>query len=238
MKRRSVKPRSCENDIASRREVGRLGIYANPRFQTAVEEAQAAWAAADPLRCADQAGCSVADGRVLVPFFGRPHTVVHPSGLVTVPSADDPSGAEKTAHVSIAILLLHYLLTADGTPPSGRLLAFRGLPGGMFYAESFAAKAEAVLARCVIDSVASVEKVEGLTREAAGLGGRVLDLADVSFGFDALPLLPMAVLLWRGDDEFAGEARILFDAYAHHYLPTEDLAGIGDWLAHRLACEW
>jgi hypothetical protein len=215
-----------------------LGIYANPRFQTAVEEAQAAWAAADPLRCADQAGCSVADGRVLVPFFGRPHTVVHPSGLVTVPSADDPSGAEKTAHVSIAILLLHYLLTADGTPPSGRLLAFRGLPGGMFYAESFAAKAEAVLARCVIDSVASVEKVEGLTREAAGLGGRVLDLADVSFGFDALPLLPMAVLLWRGDDEFAGEARILFDAYAHHYLPTEDLAGIGDWLAHRLACEW
>jgi hypothetical protein len=108
----------------------------------------------------------------------------------------------------------------------------------MFYAEAFAAKAEAVLARCVVDNVASVEKVEGLSREAAGLGGQVLDLADVSFGFNALPLLPMAVLLWRGDDEFAGEARILFDAYAHHCLPTEDLAGIGDWLAHRLVREW
>jgi len=47
--------------------------------------------------------------------------------------------------------------------------------------------------------------------------------------------VPVAVLLWKGDDEFPGQAGILFDASAHHYLPTEDLAGMGDWLAHQLA---
>jgi hypothetical protein len=46
--------------------------------------------------------------------------------------------------------------------------------------------------------------------------------------------VPVAVLLWKGDEEFPGQAGILFDASAHHYLPTEDLAGMGDWLAHQL----
>ena len=90
---------------------------------------------------------------------------------------------------------------------------------------------------CVADGGTSAQRVEALQREALGLGGRALGLADVSFSFEALPLLPVAALLWFGDTEFAGEARVLFDAGAHHCLPTEDLAGVGDWLAHRLARE-
>ena len=73
-------------------------------------------------------------------------------------------------------------------------------------------------------------------RAAAGrLGGADLDLADAAVRFQALPRVPVAVLLWKGDEEFPGQAGILFDASAHHYLPTEDLAGMGDWLAHQLA---
>jgi hypothetical protein len=215
-----------------------VSVYVNPRFQKAVEEAQAAWAAADAASCAARAGCAEEGERVVVPFFGRRHAVTYPSGLVTVlPSAGDQTDAEKPAHVSIVILLLHYLLNADGTPPSGRWLAFRGLPGGMFYAEAFAARAEAVLVRCVAEGSSSAVRLEALSREAVNLGGQALDLADVSFRFEALPLLPVAVLLWNGDEEFAGEARVLFDASAGHCLPTEDLAGVGDWLAHRLARE-
>ena len=72
-------------------------------------------------------------------------------------------------------------------------------------------------------------------RAAAGrLGGADLDLADAAVRFQALPRVPVAVLLWKGDEEFPGQAGILFDASAHHYLPTEDLAGMGDWLAHQL----
>ena len=43
------------------------------------------------------------------------------------------------------------------------------------------------------------------------------------------------MLVWAGDDEEPGEARVLFDANAGHYLPAEDLAGLGGQLAHRLA---
>ncbi len=46
--------------------------------------------------------------------------------------------------------------------------------------------------------------------------------------------MPVAVLVWRGDDEDPGDARVLFDAGAEDYLPPEDLAGLGGLLCRRL----
>ncbi len=158
-----------------------------------------------------------------MPFFGGPHVVSHPSGEVRF----EPTG--RPAHPSVAIVLMHYLLTADGTPPAGEWVAFRDLPDGLFYAQAFAGKAEAVLTKRF------GSELEAFRQAALAIGGVPLEMADASYSFQALPCLPVAVLLWEGDEEFPGRARILFDANAGHYLPTEDLSGIGEWLAHRLA---
>jgi hypothetical protein len=40
--------------------------------------------------------------------------------------------------------------------------------------------------------------------------------------------------MWAGDDEFPAQASVVFDAAAGHYLPAEDLAGLGGLLARRL----
>ena len=164
----------------------------------------------------------VARRAVIVPFFGGPHSVSHPEGeTVFIPTG-------RQAHVSVAIVLMHYLLTADGTPPADSWSAFRDLPDGLFYAQAFAAHAETPLATRFGNDLAAFD------RAAEALRGFRLDLADRSYRFQALPRLAVAVLLWEGDDEFARRASILFDAQAGHYLPTEDLSGIGDWLSHRL----
>jgi hypothetical protein len=212
----------------------------NRRFQIALDRAQADWGTADPARCAALAGCTLTADGVVVPFFGRPHLVPHPTGAVVAAESLPPGGdlqpamapqqspADKPAHISIAIVLLHYLLTADGVLPADRWLAFRELPDGLFYAQAFAGHAEGEIAQKFGADLASFH------RAAAAVGGQPLDLADASFRFQALPRLAVAVLLWAGDDEFPAQARVLFDAHAGHYLPTEDLAGLGDWLAHRL----
>jgi Domain of unknown function (DUF3786) len=197
----------------------------NQRFQIALDRARADWAAADPLVCCALAGCTYSKEGVVMPFFGVIHTVTHPSGEVTAHRGT----ASKAAHSSIAIVLLHYLLTADGTGPADRWVAFRELPDGLFYAQAFAGHAEELLAQRYSADL------EAFQRAASASGGMQLDLADASFRFQALPRLAVAVLLWCGDEEFPGQARILFDASAGHYLPTEDLSGIGDWLAHRMA---
>jgi hypothetical protein len=194
----------------------------NRRFQIAYDRARADWAAADPARCAALGGCTLTAEGVAVPYFGRAHLLAHPSGEAIVQATGKP------AHMTIAIVLMHYLLTADGTPPADRWLAFRELPDGMFYAQAFAGHAEGEIAQRFGADLA------GFRQAAAGLGGQPLDLADASFRFQAFPRLAVAVLLWAGDDEFPAQARVLFDAQAGHYLPTEDLAGTGDWLAHKL----
>lgn len=203
----------------------------NRRFQIAYDRTRADWAAADPARCAALAGCTLAPEGVLVPYFGRLHLVTHPAGEAFVQTTGKP------AHVTIAIVLMHYLLKADGTPPADRWLAFRQLPDGLFYAQAFAGHAEGLLAQRYGSDVA------GFRRAAAALGGMLLDAApdgglappEAFFRFQALPRLAVAVQLWEGDEEFPGQVRVLFDAHAGRYLPTEDLSGIGDWLAHKLA---
>jgi len=200
----------------------------NRRFQFAQDKALADWAAADPARCAALAGGSLTPDGVSVPFFGRPHLITHPDGAVRAINPAHAEAPPRDAHVSIQIVLLHYLLTADGTPPADRWLAFRELPDGLFYAQAFAGHAEGLLAEKL------GADLPRFRRAAEALGGQPLDLADAAYRFPAFPRLAVAALLWEGDEDFPAQARILFDANAGHYLPTEDLAGMGDWLAHRL----
>ena len=204
------------------------------RFADALAKARAQWAAADAAACASRAGCERTAAGVVVPLFGRPHLVTHPGGEVTVATGES---AAAPVHVAVAILVLHYLFTADGTPPAGAWLAYRELPDGLFYAASFAGRAEEPLTRAFAGPAAPGAGASGLEafRDAARrAGGDDLTLGDASFRFVALPRLDVAVLIWAGDDEEPGEARVLFDASAGHYLPAEDLAGLGGQLAHRL----
>jgi hypothetical protein len=200
------------------------------RFQIAFDQARAAWAAADAARAAAHSGALLNPEGVRVSYFGRPHLVPHPGGEVV------NQGTGKPAHASIAIVLWHYLLTADGTPPANRWLTFRELPHGLFYSRAFAQHAENLLAgKFGAD-------VDGFRRAAVALGGQILTAApgaglappDAAYRFQVFPRLAIAVQLWEGDEEFPGRVQVLFDAAASHYLPTEDLSGVGDWLAHKL----
>jgi hypothetical protein len=195
------------------------------RFADALVKARAGWAAADAAACAARAGCRFEGDTALVPFLGRTHSVTHPDGEVTA------RGGDGAVHVATAVMLLHYLLTADGTPPAGEWAAYRELPGCLFYAAAFAGRAEAPLARRFGGSAAAAE---ALAAAAEPLAGERLALADVAFRFQALPRVAVAALVWAGDEEFPGSATVLFDGAAGHYLPPEDLAGLGGLLAQRL----
>ena len=161
-----------------------------------------------------------------MPFFGQPHLVTHPEG--------DVSAGGAPAHVAVSILLLHYLLRADGTPPAGEWRTFRELPDGLFYAASFAERAEAPLAQAFGAGSGGGYELARLHAAAAAAAGLQLDLADAAFAFQALPRLALAALVWAGDEEFPAQASVVFDANAGHYLPAEDLAGLGGLLARRL----
>jgi hypothetical protein len=184
-------------------------------------------AAIDPVAAARLAGLEYTargdgKGEVRIPFFGRLYSLAFPSLAVA------EIGSERQPSLVTQILLLHHLITADGTPLAGEWIAFRYLPDGRVYEAAFEGRAPRELARTY------GEDREGFVRAARALDGHELRFGDASFSFRPLPRLALACVLWLGDEEIPGSVKVLFDAAAGHYMPTEDLAAIGGTLAGRL----
>jgi len=73
--------------------------------------------------------------------------------------------------------------------------------------------------------------LEGFKRAGTILGGEpITRTGDAGFRFLALPRIPMACILYLGDEEVQSSVNVLFDASAPAYLPTEDLSIVGTYL--------
>jgi hypothetical protein len=66
-------------------------------------------------------------------------------------------------------------------------------------------------------------------------GGKPLELADEGLLFRLFPRLPLAIIHWRGDEEFPPYSKILFDISASNFMPTHGLAALAEFLVHRLS---
>ncbi|MGD8398136.1 MAG: DUF3786 domain-containing protein [Anaerolineae bacterium] len=163
-------------------------------------------------------------GRFACTFLGTRHEISWPDGTVYRVS----QGESTPADIATTLVLLHYLLTADGSAMADEWIAFRNVPGGLGYDAAFQGRANARLVRAFGSNRAAFEAA------ARAIGGERLTFGDAAFAFRALPRVWLAVVLYVADDEFPASARVLFDGSASRYLPTEDLAVLGGMLASRL----
>jgi hypothetical protein len=126
------------------------------------------------------------------------------------------------------ILILHYFAGAKGTPPTGKLIAYKQLPGGISYFPAFSRRAIAPLVKYFGKSL------ELLIKAAAKLGGHEADNGDVSVTVNAFDHVPITLVLWRGDEELAPNGNILFDANISDYLSTEDVTVLTETIIWKL----
>ncbi len=178
-----------------------------------LEEAVKQFSTLDPALTAKQTETyfNSLDNTLNVPFINHSYRVEHPSGKIT---AEDGSPASQY----LAIIILHYLFTADGTPLTRRWIAFRHLPGGDIYIDPFTKRA--------INPFLNTfsEKPDQFRTAASALGGYELSISGISMVIPVLPRVPVCFVLWPGDEEMPSSANILFDEAASSYLPTEDYA--------------
>jgi hypothetical protein len=191
-------------------------------YGPALEKAQQAFPHLDPRQVSVQAAVPFEGDSFQVPYFGRIYHVHWPGGSI------QHAAGTKEVDVPTRILLLHYLLTADGARLGSEWIAFRNLPGGLGYDAAFQGRANLRLAHAFGTDRAAFEAA------ARTVGGERLSFGDASFSFRLLPRVWLAVVLYLADDEFSATANVLFNAAASHYLPTEDLAVLGGILAGQL----
>ena len=66
------------------------------------------------------------------------------------------------------------------------------------------------------------------------LGGHKADYGDAAVTVNAFSRVPITIILWRGDDEFAPQGNIAFDAVISDYLSTEDITVLCETITWRL----
>lgn len=190
-----------------------------------VEELSAELAERDPVEVARLVGAAYdPDERQLeLRVYGKLFAVSYPSLDLHELAADHHTGT-----LWVRVLLAHYFRTADGSPREGRWVTLRDLPGGLMYERAFQGYSGDELARGFGPDFAQLREV------ARFHGGVPLALGDLGFSIDVLPRVPIAVVCYEGDDEQPASARLLFDASAVRYLPTDALATLGGRLTRLL----
>jgi len=127
-------------------------------------------------------------------------------------------------------MLLYYFHTADGTPLTGRWISFADLPAGRFYNQAFQGYTGSELQRYFKNDIESL-KLAALRSS----GSLVPDSpGNLAFRFQALPHVPLLLVIWEGDEDFPPSFQFLFDAATAHYLPTDACAILGSTLTGRL----
>ena len=119
---------------------------------------------------------------------------------------------------------------ADSHPvrETKRLVSFSQLHGGQAYNNAFVRRA-----------VSPIERLFGhnsgmLLKAAQRFDCERLGAGDYSVKIQALPLVPITIVLYEASSEFSASANMLFDSSVSNYLSTEQVAMLGELTAARL----
>lgn len=146
--------------------------------------------------------------------------------LITWPDMEiSYKGTDEEVPIQQQVLLLHYLngaVSSAGAPTTGEWISFQDVPDGRFYMDAFIKRAKDPLLKTFGSHPGRMPDLA-----VKAYGASPLDYGDFSVMVQAFPLVPVALVLWEGDDEFPPDGNILFDKNISTILSAEDLA----WLA-------
>jgi hypothetical protein len=146
--------------------------------------------------------------------------------LETGELTDHLGSSNKMLANTIETLLNHYV-EGKPSPLSGKLVKYRDFPGGYAYEEAFVRRA----IQPIVDVFGETPKE--IVAVAERLGGKPLSHGDASVEITALKGIPLTYVVYAKED-YPASASIFYDASAKDYLPTEDLAVLGEVVTIRL----
>ena len=115
----------------------------------------------------------------------------------------------------LSLAILSHLAQAKDVPPSGHWIKPMDLRAGDIYY-----KGSHVLP---LDRLSQVYdgRIADFVARGGLLGGSPLSFGDASVRLLPLPRVPVAVILWKGDEEFPGRADLLLDSTCELHLPPD-----------------
>jgi hypothetical protein len=119
------------------------------------------------------------------------------------------------------LFMVHYLLTCREIPIRKEWISVKDITGGVTF---FRGPHE--IPTHLIEKKYGADP-GGFNETCTRLGGTALDMADVAYAFRIAPRIPVAALLWKGDDEFPAESKLLFDGSIGEHLTLDIIFALG-----------
>ena len=122
---------------------------------------------------------------------------------------------EEELHPFFTLMVLVYLTQAKDIKPSHTWVSEKGLKGGFtFFQGPHRLQVE------------ELEKLFGsdpevFLRAGKKMGGSEILYGDKGFALEVFPRVPLAYILWKGDEEFPPRIRVLFDSTIEFHLPLD-----------------
>jgi hypothetical protein len=152
----------------------------------------------------------------VVPVFGLAIVVDVKTRTMSASSPESEAVLTKMAYFS-RLAILFYLLRAQKIAPFGRLLKPSELKSNQIYLKgSHLLPLEPVAGRFGSDPKAFLA-------QAARFGGRPRQFGDAAVELLPFPRVPIVLILWLEDDEFAARGYMLFDEVCELQLPADIL---------------
>ena len=158
----------------------------------------------------------------VVRYLNIPYAITFPE--LEVISIEDRQPAQPRDK----LLILHYLLNADGIPLTGRSITYKEVEGGATYYPTFQKRA----VKPLLDNFGG--EPNKLIAAANSLGGIKADYGDVAVSINAFSRVPLTLVFWYGDDELPPAGSILFDSSIDNYLAAEDITVLCEIIAWKL----
>lgn len=172
--------------------------------------------------CQKSGASPIDEDHLLIPYLNQPHQVTLSTGEILL--------KDKLVNVPVKdqILILHYLIRANGTPFTHKVITYGQIEGGKFYVPVF-------IQRNINPLLNSFgHRPEMLLDLAQRIGGTKASYGDVSFRIDPFPRVRIFFILWKGDDEVPPNGNILFDGNIPHYLSSEDVCVLTETIVWKL----
>jgi hypothetical protein len=155
-------------------------------------------------------------------FLGRTITMSWPDLAFRQDSGEEISLKQR-------VVILHYLNGAHEEGPRGDWISFQDIPSARFYLDAFNRRVKSPLVATFGDHpdrlLPAAQELFGATRASIG---------DMSVQIQALPKVPIILVIWKGDEEFSSDGTLLFDRSIKHMLSAEDISELTSQVVYPL----
>jgi len=121
----------------------------------------------------------------------------------------------QVPHDYLLLFMIYYLVKGKEIEIRNEWISEKDIPGGA----TFFRGPHEIPTNLITRSYEN--DIERFRKRCLQLRGTDLDMGDAAYCFSMAPRIPVAVMYWKGDDEFPPEAKILYDRTINEHLTSD-----------------